>query len=268
MRLPPARYLLQRIIFAGVTVLVLVSVVFVLVRLTRAALSTANGSCLRRWKKSTRCVSPRRAHSATIPALLKQLVNWRPRPVLSQQRLHRKRTHCRRITHQCNTRFAGHDLRSDQWRHDWHLCGLHPDSWTDRLLMALNNLNLATPTLITTAVGAAICRHVVLATRRRRRWSGCIFSYPRSPWPYLSAVPLRDCVAAAWWILCWPITCVLPEPRAWAGTNLSCVMYYRCRYCQYCPTSAPPARHCSPAQWWWNRSSLCPVLGATLSRAP
>ena len=27
--------------------------------------------------------------------------------------------------------------------------GLHPDSWTDRLLMALNNLNLATPTLIT-----------------------------------------------------------------------------------------------------------------------
>ena len=34
MRLPPARYLLQRIIFAGVTVLVLVSVVFVLVRLT------------------------------------------------------------------------------------------------------------------------------------------------------------------------------------------------------------------------------------------
>ena len=27
--------------------------------------------------------------------------------------------------------------------------GLHLDSWTDRLLMALNNLNLATPTLIT-----------------------------------------------------------------------------------------------------------------------
>ncbi|MEC7379991.1 MAG: ABC transporter permease subunit [Pseudomonadota bacterium] len=150
MRLPPARYLLQRIIFAGVTVSVLVSVVFVLVRLTPGGPFDGERQLPEAVEKNLRA-----AYHLDEP--------------ISQQYL---RYLSSLLTGDLGPSFRNKDFTVNELIAAGlptsaalgllamtfalisgvtigTFAGLHPDSWTDRLLMALNNLNLATPTLIT-----------------------------------------------------------------------------------------------------------------------
>ena len=58
--------------------------------------------------------------------------------------------------------------------------------------MALNNLNLATPTLITAPLLVLLFAVTLSWLPRAVPIVGSTFCFPQLPWRYLSAVPLRD----------------------------------------------------------------------------
>ena len=149
MRLPPARYLLQRIIFASLTVLVLVSVVFVLVRLTPGGPFDGERQLPEAVEKNLRA-----AYHLDEPILqqylryLSSLLTGDLGPSFRSKDFTVNELIAAGLPTSATLGLLAMTFALISGVTIGTFAGLHPDSWTDRSLMALNNLNLATPTLI------------------------------------------------------------------------------------------------------------------------
>ena len=150
MRLPPARYLLQRIFLAGVTLLVLVSVVFVLVRLTPGGPFDGERQLPEAVEKNLRA-----AYHLDEP-LFQQYARYMNRlltgdlgPSFRSKDFNVNELIAAGLPTSATLGLLALALALISGVTIGTVAGLRPGSWTDRLLMALNNLNLATPSLIT-----------------------------------------------------------------------------------------------------------------------
>ncbi|MGB0998430.1 MAG: ABC transporter permease subunit [Pseudomonadales bacterium] len=150
MRLPPARYLLQRIFLAGVTLLVLVSVVFVLVRLTPGGPFDGERQLPEAVEKNLRA-----AYHLDEPLVqqyaryISSLLTGDLGPSFRSKDFNVNELIAAGLPTSAALGLLALALALISGVTIGTVAGLRPGSWTDRLLMALNNLNLATPSLIT-----------------------------------------------------------------------------------------------------------------------
>ena len=150
MRLPPARYLLQRIFLAGVTLLVLVSVVFVLVRLTPGGPFDGERQLPEAVEKNLRA-----AYHLDEPLVqqyaryISSVLTGDLGPSFRSKDFNVNELIAAGLPTSAALGLLALALALISGVTIGTVAGLHPGSWTDRSLMAVNNLNLATPSLIT-----------------------------------------------------------------------------------------------------------------------